>query len=217
MKHMYILPWYYWIAKGDAAGRCMMLEKYLFTPKCMWQRYYKFECDSIWQGCSCQDYFNLPHHHQESRIFYSFTTPTRAGLSVLPCSLYPTFSTTATVPFSLSGKGIWNNASWLCGSNFSSSGYTFSKPFFLKTFCNWASVIRSPSYKFFRWVFLSISSLGTVSVAFPNMSATSSRSLEKAWIPNSLASSTCFLLRDSMFSLSARERLYLSWDRKVVS
>lgn len=79
------------------------------------------------------------------------------------------------------------------------------------TLCNWASVIINPSYKLFKCGFFSvISAFGTLSVAFPNISATSKRSLQKPWIPNSLASLICLVSLTRIFSPSASALLYLS-------
>uniref|UniRef100_A0A183L7E6 Neur_chan_LBD domain-containing protein n=1 Tax=Schistosoma curassoni TaxID=6186 RepID=A0A183L7E6_9TREM len=76
---------------------------------------------------------------------------------------------------------------------------------------NWLSVNTNPWYKLanggltpsFNWS-------GADLVADVKISATSSKSLQKLWIPNSLASSICFIKRLRMFSDSARALLYLS-------
>lgn len=106
---------------------------------------------------------------------------------------------------------FWNNASCRFGLNFSFSGFTCSRPCRLNTCINDPLVIVRPSYRFFKCWFWSVSSsFGTASVAWPRISATSSKSLQKCWMPKIFASSICLVNRFRRFSLSASDRLYLS-------
>lgn len=110
---------------------------------------------------------------------------------------------------------FWYNASWKLGLNFSFKGLIASNPCRLNTCSSESLVIVRPSYRFFKCGFLSLTwSLGTACVACPRMSATSSKSLQKLWMPKILASSICLVKRLRRFSLSASDRLYLSYDKK---
>lgn len=65
-------------------------------------------------------------------------TPTCAGLSTRSCSMYPHFSTTATVPASLLGSGTSYCASCMLGSNLSPAGSKRATPKSFST-CSTAS------------------------------------------------------------------------------
>jgi len=144
---------------------------------------------------------------QKTWFYHFLETPTRAGLIVLPWSWYPIFWTSSTVFTSTSGFGIWKSASCLFGSNFSFSGLTATSPWRLKTCSSWLSVNLRPS---------NMSLLTPLPLPLPadtallSTSATSSRSLQKFWIPKIFASSICFVSRLRMLSFSAMLRRYLS-------
>lgn len=117
-----------------------------------------------------------------------------------------------------SSAGTWNKASWKWGSNLSPFwGIICSSPCFKKTFCNCASVITSPSYRSRKCLFSCNSFSGTLCVACWRISATSSRSLQKPWIPKSRTSLTCFVIRCRTFSVSANARMYLSYNKIFIN
>ena len=152
-----------------------------------------------------------PHH--------ALNTPTTAGRTVRLCSRYPTFVSTATVFASRPSPsppcppaGCWNNASCTYGSNFSpTAGAISTTPWRAKIFISCVRVIARPEWSARRLASAAASvSAGTLSVAWPRMSATSNRSLTNACTLKMRASSSWRCMRARTFSVSASARWYLS-------
>lgn len=103
-----------------------------------------------------------------------------------------------------------SSCSW--GSYLSPMGVIFSRPCLANTLFSFASKSDNPRKIFSRVSFWSAGSVSSEihSVVFSKMSATSTKSLQKLWIPNILASSTHLWVRLLIFSLSATALWYLT-------